>query len=855
MFALAANGLLGSSEPSSSSLAQEPAASPMAISESLTLVSNGLLGSLSSADDSTTHSLSEFLAGSPDITGNTAARLPSPKFVENGLLSGPQKASELGDSRDYTQEELPPPSTPDRLLVASSASSAGSYTSRLTIPARTFDGKTVYIRRKSKPLTSLPSAASRSSSTLKLLEMPIHRMMHDLSLETAKRLNERDIAPAATSRSDKSATEEALWVDRYRPRRYIELVGNERVSRDVLSWVKLWDWCVFGKRKGKKKDADPELVDDDDYRRPRQKLLLISGPPGLGKTTLAHVVAQQAGYEVLEINASDARSAQVVDDRIRPALEAGSTLLNSKPVLIIIDEIDGVSGSGDSTGNFIHKLVQLTYDKPGKKNTNGKKRDVKRPLLRPIICICNDPNGSSLAKLRLNAHHIRLNRPSDVHTVKRLREICSVECLKAETRALTALAGIAKGDLRGCLNTLQFIKSRNETVTEAVVRRATQGMKEAESTMSSVLNSIFNPLSKKRANELALTEAEESKYVNRLCREIQIVDRNDRVATGCFAHYMTLHQQDANFSRYEQAGEWLCIFDCLSNHIYMDQEFGLKQYAEYSIVPFHHLFQARGNPKVERSDEDWLNYQTTIANTEIYKSLAQCLRIASCRLGGAYKQFMATPSLEVEFAPYINRIISPPLRPVNSQVIRPAERALLSRLVDIMASLDLHFVQERAEDGQLSYRLDPPIDVFINYDGKRAADITVTRYATRHLVAGEIDARVASQKVTVVEKDNKTRSSGFFGNAKRPVPEDDSSPEKENAGPAPVAKRAKTDMTVDIADKPPVDFFGRPIDVSTKKVKGMVIKKPVLPKFRISYKFAEGNSAAVRKPVKMDSFL
>ena len=44
---------------------------------------------------------------------------------------------------------------------------------------------------------------------------------------------------------------------------------------------------------------------------------------------------------------------------------------------------------------------------------------------------------------------------------------------------------------------------------------------------------------------------------------------------------------------------------------------------------------------------------------------------------------------------------------VNSQVIRPNERMILTRLVDIMVALELRFFQEKADDGQLVYRLDP----------------------------------------------------------------------------------------------------------------------------------------------------
>ena len=92
----------------------------------------------------------------------------------------------------------------------------------------------------------------------------------------------------------------------------------------------------------------------------------------------------------------------------------------------------------------------------------GKKGDQKdkRPLLRPIICICNDHNANALAKLRPHARQIRHTRLADIHIVKRLREICELEGLRADTRALGTLVGVAKGDLRGCLNTLQVCTLR-----------------------------------------------------------------------------------------------------------------------------------------------------------------------------------------------------------------------------------------------------------------------------------------------------------------------------------------------------------------------------------------------------------
>ncbi|KAF7363719.1 Chromosome transmission fidelity protein 18 [Mycena sanguinolenta] len=828
MALFAPNGLLGSSSLGSSV-------------ESNTFTLNGLLGSASSA----------------------ASGGPSSVFTPNGLLSESSASTSTLTTNILQDDDDDPPTVAEALGIPPLAS---DYVSPLSVKATTFDGKTIHLRRRPKI-----SHAKRNKVPLgrftermgNLLDVPIHRLLEGLSVETAAKLQESDRQTAESTSDPEVLTEDTLWVDRYRPRQFTDLMGNERVARETMTWVKQWDWCVFGKAKGKKRPRDDDETFDatDEYRRPREKLLLLSGPPGLGKTTLAHVVARQAGYEVMEINASDARSGAVIDDRIRPALESGCAVGSTKPVLLIIDEIDGATGAGESSNTFIHKLIQLTSDKARKKKS-GKGRDpnAKRPILRPIICICNDQNAASLAKLRAHALQIRFVRPADIHTVKRLREVCEIEGLKADSRALTTLVGVARGDLRGCLNTLQFIKSRNQEVTEGIIRAATVGMKEADTSLISVVNSLFTPLTRKRVKELGLTEAEETKYVGRLSREVDSCGRESSIAVASFGHYVTLQQHDANFSRHEKAIEWLQTFDLLSAAMYTDGDFALGQYLPYTLVAFYPLFKERGGQRIERSQTDWENAVQTRANEEIYKSLSRCLHTASTRHSGNYRHLVSTPILQLEFAPFINRIISPPLRPVNSQVIKPEERELLLRLVDIMSTLELQFFQERAEDGQLTYRLDPPIDVFVTYDGKRAADIAVSRYAVRHLVAGEIEAQMIARKVDVVERAKRGKHD-FFGKSSAKNGEDGdtfSSPTKAPDASAsdPPNKRARTEpKVVDIADKPPTDFFGRLITAPSVNASKAAARKNVEKKYRVTYKFKEGNSAAVRKPIKMKAFM
>lgn len=96
----------------------------------------------------------------------------------------------------------------------------------------------------------------------------------------------------------------------------------------------------------------------------------MSGPPGFGKTTLAHVIAKQAGYNIIEINASDDRTGTAVKSKIKAALEmqaiirvnAGdnSMTMTQKPNLVIIDEIDGASAGGGADVILILFLLPYT---------------------------------------------------------------------------------------------------------------------------------------------------------------------------------------------------------------------------------------------------------------------------------------------------------------------------------------------------------------------------------------------------------------------------------------------------------------------------------------------------------------
>ena len=112
-----------------------------------------------------------------------------------------------------------------------------------------------------------------------------------------------------------------MWSEKHRPAAIRDMVGNEEARATVMEWFAKW-------RKG-------------------AKPLLLTGPPGVGKTTLAYIVARQFGYDMLGLNASDARSKSKINEILGPAM--GNASVMGSP-MIFVDEVDGIHGRGDYGG-------------------------------------------------------------------------------------------------------------------------------------------------------------------------------------------------------------------------------------------------------------------------------------------------------------------------------------------------------------------------------------------------------------------------------------------------------------------------------------------------------------------------
>ena len=328
----------------------------------------------------------------------------------------------------------------------------------------------------------------------RLLDEAAREAEHDAALRASRNASlHTSVETPQLDCNDKKARN-LMWTEKYRASDYTDLLGDERTHRSVLHWLKRWESIVFPSLSKSRRHS----LAKKDSEQLHRKILLLAGAPGLGKTTLAHVCARKAGYEVLEINASDDRSRDVVKGRIRDALSTEnvrSITINatgkdvgktSRPICVIVDEADGaVSGSGTGgEGGFIKALIDLVLldqrnsakrDEAGAGNGRKKKGDAFQ-LSRPLILICNDIYHPSLRPLRTSAVaeiiHVRhvplenvvqrvkaiLKKEGILFDNNGVRKLCEMSWgLNGRRDAGSKCRGIGEGDIRSVLVAAEWI--------------------------------------------------------------------------------------------------------------------------------------------------------------------------------------------------------------------------------------------------------------------------------------------------------------------------------------------------------------------------------------------------------------
>ncbi|XP_009955067.1 PREDICTED: ATPase family AAA domain-containing protein 5, partial [Leptosomus discolor] len=151
----------------------------------------------------------------------------------------------------------------------------------------------------------------------------------DVGTEDAGYLSE----PNALSGVEK---EDTLWTEKYQPQDSSELVGNKKEIERLHSWLKEWkkraDWEEKRNQKGEKEDKEhQDSLSSLDFKDSKSDIeeetslcntVLITGPPGVGKTAAVYACAQELGFKIFEVNASCQRSGRQILSQLKEATQS-----------------------------------------------------------------------------------------------------------------------------------------------------------------------------------------------------------------------------------------------------------------------------------------------------------------------------------------------------------------------------------------------------------------------------------------------------------------------------------------------------------------------------------------------------
>ncbi len=227
-----------------------------------------------------------------------------------------------------------------------------------------------------------------------------------------------------------------MFADKYKPKSARDIVGQEECVRQIGAWLGAW--------------------------KPGAKALFLYGPSGTGKTSLVEAIAAEKKLELIELNASDYRTAEQIEGVIGQASKQQSLFNRGK--IMLIDEVDGITGDDRGAVASIAKIIKESRF--------------------PVVLTANDAWDIRLRNLHAVAELVKFKKVAWTSISKRLGEIALNEKIKIAPEILKEISIKSSGDMRSAINDL-------ETVSMKKTDGADYGMRDRAQTIFESIRTVF----------------------------------------------------------------------------------------------------------------------------------------------------------------------------------------------------------------------------------------------------------------------------------------------------------------------------------------------------------------------------
>uniref|UniRef100_A0A914IB14 AAA+ ATPase domain-containing protein n=1 Tax=Globodera rostochiensis TaxID=31243 RepID=A0A914IB14_GLORO len=539
----------------------------------------------------------------------------------------------------------------------------------------------------------------------------------------------------------------ALWTDKYAPRTFLDLLTEDETNRTVLLWLRLWDEFVFGNRghKGMANDFnrkgnnnpssslwdtleerdkiffEMERPKGTESRVPKQKILALFGPSGVGKSSLARVAALQAGYSPVIIPISEFQNVAELKSRLENATDSTSidalfhnlaiassseAAIGTRPCCFIVDAVEQASS----------EMVQFlcSWVRRSRISSSSTAAAIRR---RPVICTCASLwNAPSLRELRVNCLPVRVQRCNRERMQRRLEQVCHSEGVLIGRDHLDELLLSHGSDIRLCLNTLQFstvktakLSSKTFSTNFAFTRTAADQRATACAVPSPVNTAVTASLFDTLSAIFTLDYHEDNRCIVRpppfRARALQTLfgqmpsDDFGRLQQLVFNNFATALKLNMAQCRFVSVMFTEC--DALQTLLRQAQHFVLARYIPFALALVHFHCALRVSRRLQFN----LAVLPFVEQQRENLQIARSLRASAC----TGNRYVGLVDLFTWFAPLLWLVLQPPVKPSlwadggGGQ----EQRQLIQRVVELMRSFRIGLVRTTGADGMARFTFEP----------------------------------------------------------------------------------------------------------------------------------------------------